>query len=65
MYQLMGLPGYIQIKLPNLDLKGTNQDQVLTAAFAKNVFGAKQYVIQFSCLLQMHGFNYLEFILFW
>lgn len=59
MYQLMGLPGYI--------LKGTNQDQVLTAAFAEDVFGAKQYVIQFSCLLQEHGFKvyYLEFILFW
>lgn len=41
----MGLPDYIQIKLSNLDLGGTNQYQLLTVAFA-DVFDAKQYIIQ-------------------
>lgn len=63
----MGLPDYIQIKLSNLDLGGTNQYHLLTVAFAEDVFGAKEYIIKLSCLVRLYSFKifYLEFILLW
>lgn len=68
MYRFMGLPDCIHIKLPNLDLGGTDQYQLSTVPFAENVLGTKQYKIQFGCLVRLYGCNiyYLElFILLW